>query len=60
MSAIPSVEPIVIYLHTCPFVAAEIDEHDRRILECRCFEGRRFLEMQDGWATRVDLERHSK
>ncbi len=45
----------VIWRHECPFVGAVIDEHDRQILECRCFVGRRFLEMQDSMAVNLDL-----
>lgn len=46
-----------IWRHECPFVGAQIDEYDDRILECRCFEGRRFFGMQDDIAVSLDATR---
>ncbi len=46
-----------IWRHDCPFVGAQIDEHDPRMLECRCFEGPRFFGMQDAIAVYLDAQR---
>lgn len=46
-----------IWRHQCPFVGAQVDEYDERILECRCFEGPRFLGMQDSIAVALDAQR---
>ncbi len=57
MSAAEQTTAAVIWRHECPFAGAEIDEHDPQILECRCFEGPRFMAAQDQMAVNMDLLR---
>ena len=47
----------IIWQHYCPFVGSPISERDSGFVECRCFEGPRFLAAQDAIAVRLDLER---
>lgn len=46
------------YLHICEFSGnALIDEHDDRIIHCRCFWSHEFLIAQDKKADEIDLGR---
>lgn len=54
MSAAEQHTATMIWRHECPFVGAVIDEHDPRILDCRCFVGRSFLAAQDAMAVQLD------